>query len=110
VGAVGGDGAFPASGIADDDTGVSGGVLGRSGQSTRTTQTRKTEGDMPKNMKVTELELEDRNWKAEVDLDTLMQASRIKADAKRYQAAIAAGKQRMNGLMKIVSDDDADED
>lgn len=65
---------------------------------------------MPKNMKVTENEIEDRNWKAECDLDTLMQARRIKADAKRYQAAIAAGKQRMNGLMKIVSDDDADED
>ncbi len=65
---------------------------------------------MPKNTNVTNSEREDRGWKAEYDLDTLMQARRIKADAKRYRAAIAAGKQRMDGLMKIVSDDDADED
>jgi len=52
----------------------------------------------------------DKEWQAEEDLRTLMEAKRIKADPKRYKAAIAKGRERLDTMMKIVSDDDASED
>ena len=59
-----------------------------------------------KTMKMSKEEME---WRAERDLEILMDAKRIKADKARYQAAIARGRDRLDGLMKIVGDDDADE-
>lgn len=59
-----------------------------------------------KTMKMSKEEME---WRAERDLEILMDAKRIKADKARYQAAIARGRERLDGLMKIVGDDDADE-
>jgi len=52
---------------------------------------------------------DEQNWRAEDDLRTLMEAKKIKADKTRYMAAIAKGRERLDGLMKLVSDDDADE-
>ena len=51
----------------------------------------------------------DKEWMAEDDLRTLMEAKKIKADKTRYMAAIAKGRERLDGLMKLVSDDDVDE-
>lgn len=59
--------------------------------------------------KTMKMSKEEQNWQADSDLDILMQAKRIKADKPRYQAAIARGRERLDGLMKIVGDDDADE-
>lgn len=50
------------------------------------------------------------DFSASCDLETLMEASRIRRDDKRLKAAIAAGRERLDGLMKIVSDEDNDED
>jgi len=63
-------------------------------------------GKASKTMKMSKEEME---WRAERDLEILMDAKRIKADKARYQAAIARGRDRLDGLMKIVGDDDADE-
>ena len=59
-----------------------------------------------KNMKMSK---DEQNWRAEDDLRTLMEAKKIKADKARYMAAIAKGRERLDGLMKLVSDDDVDE-
>lgn len=59
--------------------------------------------------KTMKMSKEEQSWRAEDDLRTLMEAKKIKADKGRYQAAIAKGRERMDGLMKIVGDDDADE-
>lgn len=52
---------------------------------------------------------EEKGWQAEGDLRVLMEAKKIKADKSRYAAAIAFGRERLDGLMKIVGDDDAAE-
>jgi hypothetical protein len=57
----------------------------------------------------TMLSKEEKSWRAESDLDVLMQAKKIEADKARYQAALAKGKERMAKLKTLVSDDDADE-
>jgi hypothetical protein len=58
----------------------------------------------------TMLSKEEKSWRAESDLEVLMQAKKIEADRARYQAALAKGKERMEKLKKIVSDDDDDDD
>lgn len=61
------------------------------------------------NVKVNVMMKSEKDWQAEDDLRTLMEAKKIKADKTRYMAAIAKGRERLDGLMKLVSDDDADE-
>jgi hypothetical protein len=41
---------------------------------------------------------EDKKWKAESDLSTLIEAEKIKADKSRYSAAMSAKKERMEAL------------
>lgn len=55
------------------------------------------------------LNKEEKSWRAESDLEVLMQAKKIEMDAARYRAALAKGKERMAKLKKLVSDDDDDE-
>lgn len=52
----------------------------------------------------------DRDWQAESDLDTLLQARRIRKDKKRFAAAQALARQRMEDAATIsASDSDGDE-
>lgn len=55
------------------------------------------------------LNKEEKSWRAESDLEVLLQAKKIEMDAARYRAALAKGKERMAKLKKLVSDDDDDE-
>ena len=53
----------------------------------------------------------DQKWRAESDLDTLMRAAEIKADAKRLKAAMAVAEERqqqLNGVKEEVVEDAAE--
>lgn len=63
-------------------------------------------GKASKTMKMSKEEME---WREERDQEIPMDAQRIKADKARYLAAIGRGRDRLDGLAKIVGDDDADE-
>jgi hypothetical protein len=43
-------------------------------------------------------------WRAESDLDTLMRACEIKADAKRLKAAMALADERKQSLVELQED------
>lgn len=47
----------------------------------------------------------DQMWRVESDLSTLMEAEKIKADAKRMAAAQALAKEKMMAAAKVASDD-----
>jgi hypothetical protein len=49
---------------------------------------------------------DDESWKAERDLETLMEAERISADPKRLAKARALAKQKMLAVAKVASDTD----
>lgn len=49
------------------------------------------------------------DWRADADLDTLIQAAEIRKDPKRYAAAQAKAKQRMMSAAGIAADDDNDD-
>ena len=48
---------------------------------------------------------EDNRWRAESDLSTLMEAEKIKADAKRFAAAQTLAKEKMLAVAKVAADD-----
>jgi hypothetical protein len=48
---------------------------------------------------------QDMKWQAEQDLRTLVEANVIKADGKRYKAAIAEGKEQKKAINDIVKKD-----
>jgi len=53
----------------------------------------------------------DQKWRAESDLDCLMRAAEIKADAKRLKAAMAIAEERqrqLNGVKDEVVEDAAE--
>ena len=47
----------------------------------------------------------DEEWKCEMDLNTLLEAEKIKADPKRFEKAQAMAKKRMMEAAKVASDD-----
>ena len=47
---------------------------------------------------------DEERWRAERDLETLMEAEKIKADAKRLAKAQALAKERMMAAASIASD------
>ena len=59
--------------------------------------------------KTMKMSKEEQVWRAEDDLRALMEAKKIKGDKTRYARAVALGRERLDGLMKIVGDDDAAE-
>lgn len=48
----------------------------------------------------------DEEWRAEADLNTLIEAEKIKADPKRYAKAQALAKRKMLDVAKVASEDD----
>lgn len=44
-------------------------------------------------------------WRAESDMRTLIEAKKVKADAKRYAAAQAIAKQRLADVAAVAGDD-----
>lgn len=48
---------------------------------------------------------EDERWRVERDLETLMEAEKIKTDPKRLAKAQALAKQKMMETAKVASDD-----
>lgn len=47
----------------------------------------------------------DEEWRCEMDLNTLLEAEKIKADPKRYAKAQAMAKKRMMDAAKVAADD-----
>jgi len=60
---------------------------------------------MPKE-KMTYAIKEDERWRVESDLSTLMEAEKIKADAKRLAKVQALAKEKMMAVAKVASDTD----
>ena len=52
-------------------------------------------------MKVNAISAEEKNWRAEDDLRTLIEAEKIKADKSRLRAAMAKKKEQMKQLEKL---------
>ena len=50
-------------------------------------------------------EKREAKWQAEGDLRTLVEASVIKADGKRYKAAIAEGKEQKKAINDVMKKD-----
>lgn len=48
---------------------------------------------------------DDNRWRVESDLNTLMEAEKIKADPKRLAAAQAMAKEKMMAVAKVAADD-----
>jgi hypothetical protein len=48
---------------------------------------------------------DDNRWRIEGDLNTLMEAEKIKADPKRLAAAQALAKEKMMAAAKVAADD-----
>lgn len=46
----------------------------------------------------------DEEWRIEADLNTLMEAERIKADPKRYEKVQALAKKKMMDVAKVAAD------
>ncbi len=49
------------------------------------------------------LSAEDKKWRAENDVRTLIEAEEIKADPERYKAAIKAGRAQASAIRKVTS-------
>lgn len=47
----------------------------------------------------------DEEWKCEMDLNTLLEAEKIKADPKRFEKAQAMAKKRMMEAAAVATDD-----
>lgn len=47
----------------------------------------------------------DEEWKCEMDLNTLLEAEKIKADPKRYEKAKAYAKKKMMEAAAVATDD-----
>ena len=65
---------------------------------------------MPKSYAVNAVSMrkEEERWRAESDMRALQEAEAIKRDPKRLKAAQDCAKEKLLGLAKIASDDDAD--
>lgn len=48
---------------------------------------------------------DDERWRVESDLNTLIEAEKIKADSKRFAKAQALAKEKMMAVAKVASDD-----
>lgn len=61
---------------------------------------------MPKNSRPYTMTIkEDERWRVESDLSTLIEAAKIKGDAKRFSKAQALAKEKMMAVAKVASDD-----